>query len=492
MKIKFLSIVALAATLASCSQSEVIDSANESMNPNRMTFLMTTTRAAENTVDSVAKGFQVYGVADGGSVWYTDGASNTADVDGTYDYFKPTTGSSADHLNTGWAWRDGTSGDATIQAPLWPESGYPMTFYAKYPVTTRLSAANPAAAMTSAIKINTNRFAQVDELAAVATADAMPTDGRLSLTFEHILSKVNVAVTANTGYVVEVQSANFVNINSAGTYNYKNAETADNTAWSSIGTEDDYEYRRTVFATSQTASDVAWENPVNFLSTITGTGSAISIKHNNNTNSSAASFVPGDLMLVPQTFTATTIVSGDYATTKANIEKGAYLEVIYRMEGPTPTSSNILGFEDINTGTYRTEADGTVYTWAEILTSNWGGAGSSKVYPYYTNNNTADVRNDYVTNGVVANTDALYIKAYFPLYTGTSGIATWNRGSSYLYNIQMGSAGAGFYADNQYYDEAGNPTGLYHGGKPGQPVTEKRMHFNVIANSWAADQTVGL
>ncbi len=488
-----------AVALSSCSKTDIVAGAYDGVenNPYAIGFMTNTTKAAVNTVTEVAAGFQIFGHAANGTAWYNDGATATT-IDGTFDYYKPTTlGGVTD--NNGWQWR-AADGSASVEAPLWPtaQAAYPMSFYAAFPtdqVATPADYATDPTSLVSTITANADRFSQVDHLAAFASPAAMPSGGKLALVFKHILSKVNVAVTPATDYTVEVQSVNFVNIVSSGSYNYNNDAHATGNGWTLASTKAPFLYRDAVFAGSTAAAADAYRTAISLSA------------YGTVRQDDAVAADNGHLMLHPQTYAGATLVTTGVDATEgaanlAAIQAGGYIEVLYRVVW-RGTTTDVVGREDITdvseTNPYYNE-DGSVAasSWTDAVTDLLGG-----------NANYAGTNgDDYVDGGAITAGQHLYIKALFPLKStiDVDGTATtfgtdWAKGNGYIYNLLIGSAGSGageggnggYFADNSYYDEAGNDTGLNHQGQPGSPVfAEERIHFDVTVTEWDEQGNIDL
>ncbi len=496
---KIMIFAAMAAvTLSSCSKTDIVDTAGDGVldNPNAITFSSSTTRATANTVEQLKGGFQVFGAQSG--AWYTE--SGTV-IDGkTNDYA---------HNGTSWEWQT-VGGDVAITAPIWPGdiATNKMDFYAMYPADyTNITATAPTNDIKKTHTVGANRFAQTDELAAISTqVAAVPSGGTLSLTFNHILSKVDVSIEPAAGLVAYVQSIKFVGVKSNGEYDYKTTTLANQDGWAAAAAPatDDYTYRETLFAgatTAPTNMGATAENPNANNSVVAFNGGASTSAEQKDFSSTP---LAGDLKLVPQTFTAVTIdtdgAAGDADGAANNVNAIAaqpYIEVLYRLE--TTGGEDVVGRKDITdvnaTGKeyYNSNLSASYDTWADVIAA-WGAA----TYPGYT------TTNDYVTanSGVPQNTEGLYIKARFPLKsengvddTEDAGI-DWKRGNYYIYNLLIGTGtgNGGYYADNQYYDEAGNETGLYHKGVAGNPVTPSDLpiHFNVYEGIWTSNGNTDL
>ena len=280
--------------LVSCSKNEVTDINQQ--NPDVIGFSSTTSRAVINNLASLEadpSGFQVFGIANGGSNWYTD-------VDGTNNYKYITT--SPMH----WEW-NGT--DA-----IWPAvSGYPMTFYAMYPGNASITNDGTASPVeiTDEITIAATAASQKDLLAAKATALSKPGDGRLPLNFKHILSKVNFAIIPGYEKIVTIQETGVQNVYSKAVYDYVGE------AWDTPGTNADYDYYNNTATQSFTGTDGGETTAISFTS----------VSH---------------LMLMPQTAHITWDPTGTLVPN--TLAAGSYASMTYRLTTIPPSSDDEIGY----------------------------------------------------------------------------------------------------------------------------------------------------
>ncbi len=450
---KLLMFAATAAVvMSSCSKIEQNENSIPTKNdPDKVWFTSTTSRAANNTLENVKAGFPVYGYANNAAAntWYSAGGSIT--LDGTNDYFLPTTMDNSVSDFNGWQWKN--SGGTIVEAPEWPAAGdnaWPMKFIAIYPEpTTTTATLTPStgvvtASVTAVHEINTDRYQQLDLLAAAATANSKPAGG-LTLNFEHILSKLDVTATAGEGLVVQVQGVTLGNvINSNGTYQYAPAQ-----AWTLNGTAASYEYRKTVFVGSTTAPDASsWMAPL-AESAAAGT---VNLVQNN------ASDVSGSLMILPQTTPEIDLSAVATNAKVAAVKAGTYFEVLYRV---SQGGVDIVGRNDVLNPGLIYDAAGVAVT--PTATDTYGGYTAA----------------DYASTNLAAG-DNLYIKALFPISD-----VILEESKYYTFNLLIGGEGTGgIYADNKYYDEAGNDTGYTHKGTPGAEVFTNKIHFIVDVLPW--------
>ncbi len=281
MKKIFLMVATIGLVMASCTQNET-DGFN-SQNPDVVKFGAATSRASIanlSTLENDADGFSVYAIANGATDWYSG-------IDGSTNY-RYSSGS--------WGW-PGTP-------PKWPttSSSYPMTFYAVYPprgtYIAMVVSSDPAIPEIKAgVGIQKDVSAQKDILVAKATAGAKPTGGILPLTFQHILSKVDLGIIAGYSTKVNVQKIGIMNVKDSGEYNFESG-------WSNLSGKSSYEYFKDYATNFTTAGSSEAED-------------------------TAVPFYAGNhsyhQMLMPQTTSA-------WDKTAAGLSTGAYIEVFYRIK----------------------------------------------------------------------------------------------------------------------------------------------------------------
>ena len=405
-----LGLAAMALIFTSCSKDEVTGVNDQ--NPDVIGFFSSTSRATINNLATLqgSTGFKVYGTsAATPAAWHTNvnGLNNYAFSSGAW----------------GWAGSNG----------MWPTvaTGYPMTFYAMYPlapagvVPTATPSATPV--LTGVVTIQSTAATQVDLLAAKVSTATKPGDGKLPLTFKHILSKVNFGIIAGNAKTVIVQAIGVKNVSSVATYNYV-AET-----WGTPGTDASFDYFRNT-ATPFSTLGVSDETTVAPIYTGTPAASA-------------------HLMLMPQTHTT-------WNKTATALTSGSYVEVIYRVTAAG--SPNNIG-----------------YTAAADYLKDYTTFANDKSWGSYTGLGTTAGK----YNG------KLFVKVGFPM-DATS--FTWAPGKGYTYNIGIGTLGSsnGYYTDETYYDENGVDTGIEIVGpdgkpvKPGDPVSDGIIHFLVNVTDW--------
>lgn len=271
---------------ASCSQDESVDY-SAATSGNTIDFMSSTSRATTLVLDDLK------GAADGFVVYATDSDDETAGwystIDGTVNY------AFADNI---WGWKSSTK-------PIWPESGYPLNFYAYYTVASApefvatADAATPAASFT----YNAPAALQHDILVAKATTDVRPVGDKLPLTFTHALSKVSFDVEVGSGFTVYTQSIGFNNIGSSRQYQLTGSGWAGDAA-----TPIDYSF-------------IATKNPA--------IASTTAIVGDN-----------GDLMLLPQ-------VSDSWDTESDASVGGSHIGMIYR--AVDSSMKDVVGYTDAST-----------------------------------------------------------------------------------------------------------------------------------------------
>ncbi len=422
MKKILMTLVVAGLMLSGCTKNET--DVFDIPNPDVIGFSPSTTRAPINDLSKLIAdggGFIVYGVtADDNTTWYEN-------VEGkNYAYASGT-----------WGW----VGDDAV----WPTSdgSYPMTFYAIYPAVAPPSPT--VSQLSSNVTIAATAATQVDMLSAKNSAASKPASGQISLTFQHILSKVNFGVIAGHEMMPAVRSVAIRNVHSKNTFDYL-AQTWGGTTIDAAGY--DYYPDAVVVPPFTTTGGTDEDTPVEIY---TGT-------HSNN------------LMLMPQsTGTGGTGAPAAWDKTAATIGSGSYIEVVYRI---TDTAT------DAEKADYVGYAEG-----AQYLTDYpaFGGTGGG---------NTG--WEDYTGLGTEGGTQyngALYVKVGFPV------TLNWEKGKGYTYNICLGTANStnGYYLDTVYYDENGDKTNVPIIGpdnepvEPGDPVTDGIINFLVDVTGWGTD-----
>lgn len=294
MKKTMFGLAMCALFLASCSNDPSVGEST-AVNPDQINFITSTTRAQITdlpALQSSTAGFVVYA---------TSGSAPTgwfAGIDGTNNY----------RYNAGnWGWAG--------VAPQWPTTvaGYPMNFYAYF--ASSYTGFTPSVTAPSVLMGEYTIQAeaqQVDFLAAKTSTASKPASGQLTMTFNHILSKINFQLVPGYGADVYLQSLNVNNVGNKRTYDFiASTWNAQPAAFTSS-----YIYK----ATAKPATK------------ITGVDA---------TELAALSVLPTnmDLMLMPQTAASWVPVSG---VSPAN----AYMGFIYRIE--TASNPNAIGYKLAN------------------------------------------------------------------------------------------------------------------------------------------------
>lgn len=299
MRSMMMGLAAFTLVLASCqNDDDVIAPVKGASNADVINFTSSTTRAAIADLPAMmasATGFQVYGKGPASTTtWY-------AGVDGTATY-KYTTGV--------WGWSSG--------APQWPTAagGYPLNFYAYFPVTAAgfTPTATAATALTGAVAVQTGVADQTDFLAATSTALTKPLTGSLNMTFNHIMSKVDYGVIAGLGTSVFIQSLTSNNLQNQATYDYMAG------SWGTTSGSDTYVYYG-IYNASGSGGTVTIPTYSPALPDEITPNPFYTLPHNNH------------LMLLPQT-TATWNKTAPVAN--------AYIGSVYRMQ--TLTNPNAIGY----------------------------------------------------------------------------------------------------------------------------------------------------
>ncbi len=414
MKKILMTLAAVGLVLTGCTKNEVEDYGIP--DPDVIGFSPFTSRAVIAnlaTLTGDAGGFRVYGkLANVNNAWHTN-------VDGLNNYA----------FNLNWGWKNTPAEWPTI------ESAYPMEFYAMYPDEEPITA-TPGSSLTGEIEIAPTAATQIDLLGAKATADSKPASGQLSMTFNHILSKINIGIVAGHDMTVEIQSVDVRNVHGKNTYNYMTESwgTTTNTLAS-------YNYFRNTTAPFVTTGSQNEDTAVPFYVDNPLIADKADSAH---------------LMLMPQSVTGTNAPAAWNKTAGATLSSQAYLEVIYRI---TNASGDYIGYTE--GAKYLTDYDNaTNPTWGDYF-----GLGTADGY----------------YNG------HLYVKVGFPI------TLDWSPRKGYTYNIYLGTADStnGYYTDPTYYDENGSDTGIPVIGPdketpvvPGDPVTSGIINFLIVVANW--------
>lgn len=390
MKKVLMGLAATSLIFAGCSKNELTDV--NSANPDLIGFDMNTgkTKASDNKLSSLE------GDAGGIKIFATNTGASTQFIDNKVYKFD----------NGNWIWE---SGD--IQ---WPstEEEYPINFYAYYPAN---SVPKLTTILTWEYMIPSTSAEQVDYLVANnLNIITRPASSKVDLNFKHILSKVNFSVYAGNATTVMVQSIGIKKVANKKMFNFSDL-TWEEQNWANQGS---YVY---------TSYEKTTENT--FIGSST----------------TAVTTIGGSLMLMPQSITAW-MNPGVATWNEASLEKGAYIESIYRIvETPANNGKDVIGFDD------------------------------ATKHPLYG-----------TLGGKV--TGALFVKVAYPLD------GTWTMGKAYNYVINLGNpdSSGGILIDNNFYDENGVRTDLPvitpdgYDKQPGEPIfnTGSTIGFTVKVGEW--------
>jgi hypothetical protein len=425
MKKKIFITVMAIALLAGCAKNE--DNGGNPASPDVINFTLNTagspsTRAAIvdlTGLQSAPNGFVVYGTsAANPSAWYTTGGP----INGTNNYR---------YAGSAWDWIGAK--------PTWPaaQAGYPMKFYAYYSSATGTTGVGTVSATPGATPVMTAPFivpdvviAQADFLVATATASTKPTGGKLSMTFEHALSKIDFGVIAGVGTTSFIQSVAVNNVGFQRIFDFVDGKWLAepqtlNKAYTYYGKVTDGMNGSGVIA----VRDIAGTNGTTAVPILTAS-----------TTPQVA--LTGHLMLMPQS-------SATWQPVPNVPAANAYIGLIYRME--SIDSDNAIGYK------------------------------SAKNHP------------NYAGSALAAKTyeGPLFVKVGYPFSKPSP--FTWEKGKGYIYNIYMGTPDAsnGYIVDPSYYDDEGNRTDLPvlepDPKNPGEPINpaDNVIHFDVKVSDWA-------
>ncbi len=411
--------------MASCAQDDVTSSGvtgGVDFDTNKINFLTNTTRATTqlltNLEDDLA-GFIVYSTildSDGDEAWSLAGDNN---------YVNGGTGT--------WSWSDSDADEVE-----WPTdaTSYPVNFYAVYYPSTMTGVELTAASdlsETDVVPVSVGvtiaePASQEDLLAAYASTSTKPADGKLSLAFDHVLTKVDFGVYIGLNKKIYLNGFSFVNLDEDADYD------VGGSAWSN--NNDSY-------TAAYPLTDYSAINGVEGTSTTETTATSLTILTDDSD--------PYSLMLIPQSATAWDISEWVSLNSYTDAEDkdiedptDTYVEILYRISDDTAedgTFVDYIGFEDASD------------------------------HPDFATLGSDDLAGD-----------PLYVKVGYPVST------SWTKGKSYTYNIKLGTADAsnGYLLDDVYYDENGDPTDLpiIPSKTIGDPVSDGLINFDVEVGDW--------
>ncbi|MDR2911015.1 MAG: fimbrillin family protein [Bacteroidales bacterium] len=340
---KVILAMAVVALMASCSKDEVT---NLNVNPDQISLVGTTTRATIANVSNLqTSGFTVYGTAANvADAWYSDG---NASIDGANKHIY-----------------DGAKGTWNFTTPVkWPTDAakYPMNFYAIYPEATSangfssLTATASTQTVTGTFSVKPTAAEQIDLLSATASAAAKPMSSSLSITFKHLLSKVDFGLNVATGHTAYVQGLAINNVSMQGLRKFTDASPS----WGMIdGAYNKYTYDGTIYD-SPTGNPTANALPVIPWA---GTGTAKPIFSGVHSN---------HLMLMPQADN-----NQNWITTSPNTvepDGKSHVTMMYRLA--KAGDDNYIGYADAS--------NHPAYAGSALKTANYTGALFVKVgYPF--------------------------------------------------------------------------------------------------------------
>ncbi len=229
----FIGALALAATLSSCTKSEVISSEAEVATPGIIGF---STYANANT-----KGTPVTGNDNFDDVYGTTGFAVSAyvnkDVAGSFDgaYL----GENAQiHYTTDWTYAD------VSQVQYWPDptSNTGLDFYAVAPFGTTHTITRAGGLTIENYTVSTTDIDSHEDLMYAASGNQIlgsglvSADGEVSLHFKHALTQVRfTGSVVSEKLFVEVKSVSIHNINTAGNFTLASGATTSDAAGSAVG-----------------------------------------------------------------------------------------------------------------------------------------------------------------------------------------------------------------------------------------------------------------
>ena len=414
------SVAAIAIMLVSCSQNDMEVTNIPTSDAITLSPSTAVTRAGItdfNTLADLNGGFRVFATTGTNPTdWYADHATPSVSIDGNNK-----------HVYDGSKWNFNTP-------VMWPEKGnYPIDFYAFFPIN---HSAMPLLGTTTTsnlkldVTIPTQVSQQIDIVSAHGQATTKPATASLSLNFDHILSKVNFAVT-NTrpgndpDDIAYVQAVGFKDVNQ------KNVFDVIDQVWNVNGANklEIFNYYQTFIEGGTGGTNLLDETEFKLDN----------VRENFYTTSTNPTLANANMMLLPQVPANLWKVTKGVNSTPNDGQ--AHVRVMYRYE--LSDDVDYIGFRDAST------------------------------HPEYATSSLKD--------RVPAYTGHLYVLAGFT-YEGT-----WVEGKGYLYNIPLPGTGGGRLLDEYLYDEYGNRTDLkYPGGEEGEPVIteDEYIHLIPIVTKW--------
>ncbi|MFR9602913.1 MAG: hypothetical protein SNG02_03465 [Rikenellaceae bacterium] len=346
---------------SSCTNEDApMVAGSQDVNPDEINFTTTTTRASVallSDMTSSLTGFTVYAIYTGDTTdeWLIAGDNN-------YVYSQD---------DSAWGWYD------TANAPEWPTEStqYPVNFYAIYAndmtgITTSMAStltSNTSNVVTADVTIQ-EPTKQYDIIATSTEAATKPSDGKLTLSFVHMLSKVNFGVVAGYKKDVYLNQLLLHNLDENGTLDltYLNWNISPNEYTA------DYDVSSYLSSTAYTGTDQS-------------EAIATSITSNDN---------EGSLMLLPQQATESDV---DIWSSDAD-PTGTYICVHYRTEYD---SDDEIGYAQASSHPdYSSPSDDDEYGQTALyvkvgypLTTNWSWG---KGYTYNIKIGTVDASNGYL------------------------------------------------------------------------------------------------
>ncbi len=407
---KQLVIATLALGAVACAESDIESQTTETTSQHsdfNIGFMPTSTRA---TITNLEAGFLVHA---------TSGESPTSFM---------ISGETYKMGDSDWTWGEDTY--------YWPEdsSGYPMTFYGYYLADGYSVDSGDDDAQTLSVDVEVkDEGSQIDILSAYQQTSVRPVGGKLSFEFGHILTRIDLEVTASESSMVHLQSVKFLGVDDTDTYDMLT------TSWSGTTTA------------SSDSDDSAEEVDYFYLTT---SNAAIKMTEQGETTAAntVSSFTPsyGSLYLMPQTLSP-----WDGSSTLAD----GRVELIFRST-TIDENDNQLGYS---------------------LASD---------HPDYSDTDEDGTDDDTSLSG----STPLFIRIAVPLISSDDGYI-WASGSKYTYTITLGAYGTnnGYFASEYYYDEDGNETELtISNAVVGDEVTPGEICFAVTLSDWSDSSSIDL
>lgn len=462
----FMSAIMLAFVSTSCTKSNIEDDSSFGIDPSKISFRSTTSKANDNSLTELKGGFNIIATNQSGA--YIDGFTAPAGSNVTYFF-------DAGATPAAWDWKD----QATKGDKIWPmqDTSYPLTFFAAYPLSSTITKdatstpSNVISNLTSALfPYNTYNNGTpiafdatkvtIDELASLTSVTRRPVTGFADLNFKHIMSNMKFNVTVPANHEAYIQSIKIANANKSGrSYDYKTGLWSAEVAYVEANNA---HYAHFISSAGQPAQVI-----LNSAGAVDGLSDG------------ASGF--NTLKLMPQK-TVTTWALGTETTPAAGTFRADAAAWKASLADGIINAAAITKWHTQNTSAQgMLNSDGWKGTRIEViycLVDKSAGAGKEK--------NVIGAK-----SGISGAGADLMVRVGYPLDLKTLNANTgWEAGKRYTFNIPLGTADAsnGILLDPDYKSNNGTNTDKPVDNpqtEPGQAITRGGLiEFNVKVDDW--------